>query len=71
MKTPKMTECSPKFREAFLDSDALSCQQVLSTYTNMGKPATLSEVEKAMDVCVLALSNRAQELGCFSLSTEN
>ena len=71
MKTPKMKECSPEFRKVFLSSDVLSCQQVLSTYTNTGNPATISEVEKAMDACVLALRNRAQELGCFSLSTEN
>ena len=68
MKTPKMKECSPKFKEAFLSSDSLPCQLVLAIYR--GKSATHSEFEKALSACAITMHDQAQELECFSLSTE-
>lgn len=69
MTTPKMRECFPKFKQAFLNSDSLSCQLFLETYR--GKPFIQKEREKMIEACGSALHDQAQELGCFSLLGEH
>ena len=75
MITAKMKQCFPKFRAEFLSSDSLSCQTYLAGFTNLagfgGRSITRSELVKARNACATTLHDQAQELGCFSLSSED
>lgn len=69
MNTPKMRECFPKFKQALLSSDSLSCQLFLETYR--GKPFIQKERIEMLEACGSALHDQAQELGCFMLPVES
>ena len=68
METPKMKECFPKFKQALLSSDSLSCQLLLETYR--GKPFIQKERIEMLNACGSALHDQVQQLGCFLLSVE-
>ena len=71
MKTPGMEKCYPEFNKVFIGRDSLSCQQKLLSYYKLELSLDQEELEKILNTCALAFHNQAQELGCFSLLTED